>query len=281
LEEAMKRVTAADLYDKKAKGEKITMLTAYDYPLATIVDRAGVDTVLVGDSLGMVVLGYESTVPVTLEEMIHHTTAARRGISRALLIGDMPFLAYHVSDEQAVENCGRLFKESGCEMVKLEGGVEMADRVKKIVDMGIPVCGHIGLTPQTSIKLGGFRVQGKDVSGAQYQYDSAKALDQAGAQLLVLECVPSPLAKLITETVSMPTIGIGAGPDCDGQVLVTNDMLGLFDRFQPKFVKKYIDLMPEMDKAVKAYMKEVECKKFPAPEHEFKMDESLLAEIKR
>jgi len=277
----MKRVTAADLYDKKAKGEKITMLTAYDYPLATIVDRAGVDTVLVGDSLGMVVLGYESTVPVTLEEMIHHTKAARRGISRALLIGDMPFLAYHVSDEQAIENCGRLFKESGCEMVKLEGGVEMADRVKRIVDMGIPVCGHIGLTPQTSIKLGGFRVQGKDVAGAQYQYDSAKALDQAGAQLLVLECVPSPLAKLITETVSMPTIGIGAGPDCDGQVLVTNDMLGLFDRFQPKFVKKYIDLMPEMDKAVKAYMKEVESTKFPGPEHEFKMDESLLAEIKR
>ena len=277
----MGKITINDLQAKKEKGEKITMLTAYDYPTAVIMDRTKVDTVLVGDSLGMVVLGYDSTVPVTMDEMLHHIRAVRRGLTHPLLIGDMPFMSYHLSHEQAVKNAGRMIKEGGCDMIKLEGGLEMIDRIKTICDMGIPVCGHIGLTPQTATKLGGYKVQGKDVAGAQYQLDSARAIEEAGASMIVFECIPSPLAKLITEKLTIPTIGIGAGPDCDGQVLVTHDLFGTFDRFVPKMAKQYINLFPEMEKAVTDYLEEVKAVKFPQAEHEFAMDESVIEQLKK
>ena len=274
------KVTIADFYHKKSQGEKITMLTAYDFYTAAMIDRAGVDTILVGDSLGMVVLGYDSTVPVTMEDMLHHCKAVRRGVSGAFVIGDMPFMSYNVSRKEAVRNAGRFLKEAGCDAVKLEGGVEMAETVKAIVDAGIPVCAHIGLTPQTATKLSGFKVQGKDASGAQELLDSARALDQAGAFMIVIECVPNLLAGHISRSISIPTIGIGAGPDCDGQVLVSNDMLGLFEKFIPKFVKKFANLAPLINEAFAGYVKEVKDGSFPAEEHIFKMDASLLEKLK-
>ncbi|MBW2084549.1 MAG: 3-methyl-2-oxobutanoate hydroxymethyltransferase [Deltaproteobacteria bacterium] len=251
------KVTIQSLYNKKEKGEKITMLTAYDFYTAAMLDQAGIDLTLVGDSLGNVVLGYDSTVPVTMEEMIHHCKAVRRGTQYAFLIGDMPFMSYNVTHEEAIRNAGRFIKEAGCDAAKLEGGSEMAPVVRAIVDAGIPVCAHIGLTPQTATKLSGFKVQGKDKEGGRQLIESAKALDQAGAFTLVMECIPDAIAEKITKTVSMPTIGIGAGPDCDGQVLVTNDLLGLYEKFVPKFVKQYINLAPMITKAVSDYVEEV------------------------
>ncbi|MGD8561627.1 MAG: 3-methyl-2-oxobutanoate hydroxymethyltransferase [Desulfarculaceae bacterium] len=275
-----KPVTISDLYQMKAEGKKISMLTAYDYPTALICDQAGVDSVLVGDSLGMVVLGYDSTVPVTMEQMLHHIQAVRRGCKRCFLMGDMPFMSYEVSTTQAVENAGRLMKEGGCDCVKLEGGMEVADKVAAIVRAGIPVCAHIGLTPQSVAMLGGYRVQGKDLAGAQRLIDSAKALDQAGASLIVFECIPSPLAEAITKAVSMITIGIGAGPHCDGQVLVLHDLVGLTSRQTPKMAKKYLDLMSSMQNAVAEYAGDVQQGRFPAAENEFAMDPDIADQLK-
>ena len=274
-----KKVTIADLQKKKEAGQKITMMTAYDYPTAGLVDQAGIDTILVGDSLGMVMLGYESTVPVTMDEMIHHCKAVCRGTSRSFVIGDMPFMSYQVSIEKAVENAGRFIKEAGCECVKLEGGTEMAHVVRAIVGAGIPVCAHIGLTPQTATKLSGFKVQGKDAESAMELVNSAKALEEAGAFMIVMECIPDLLAARITKEVNIPTIGIGAGKDCDGQVLVYHDLVGLFERFTPKFVKQYINLAPKIREALVQFREEVENGDFPGPEHGFTMKEEEAKKI--
>ncbi len=275
-----KKIMIGDLTKKKAEGKKITMLTAYDYPTAGAMDEAGIDIILVGDSLGMVVLGYDTTLPVTMDQMISHAQAVRRGAKYAFLIGDMPFMSYQASNEDAVRNAGRFLKEAGCEAVKLEGGIEALDRIKAIVNAGIPVMGHIGLTPQMISKLGGFKVQGKDLKSAQYLLDSAVALEKAGCFSVLFECMPSALAALITKKLSVPTIGIGAGPDCDGQVLVTHDLLGMFERFTPKFAKKYAALSAEMKRAFTEYARDVEGGKFPAEEHCFTMDEAVLKQLK-
>lgn len=263
------KTTILGLKNKKAKGEKITMLTAYDYSTAAMIDEVGVDTILVGDSLGMVVLGYDSTVPVTMEDMLHHAKAVRRGVKFSFIIGDMPFMSYNVSREEAIRNAGRFIKEAGCDAVKLEGGTEMAATVKAVVEAGIPVCGHIGLTPQTATKLSGTRVQGKDDKTARALVQSARDLDEAGAFLLVMEMMPAAIAAEISRAVSMPTIGIGAGPGCDGQVLVTNDLLGLYEKFVPRFVKQYLKLAPTIKEALSAYVSDVKAGVFPGPEHTF------------
>ena len=267
-----KKVTIADLQEKKQKKQKITVLTAYDYPSARILDQAGIDTILVGDSLGNVVLGYESTVPVTMDEMVHHCRAVSRAVKSSFIIGDMPFLSYQVTHEKAIENAGRFIKEAGCDAVKLEGGTEIAPTVKSIVTAGIPVCAHIGLTPQTATMLSGYKVQGKNAKSARKLIQSAKDLEEAGAFIIVFECIPDLLASRITKELKIPTIGIGAGKDCDGQVLVYHDLVGLFDRFTPKFVKQYINLTPMIKDAVSKYKTEVEEGKFPGPEHTFSMD---------
>jgi len=266
-----KKVTIAELQQKKDTGQKVTMMTAYDYPTAGLVDQAEIDTILVGDSLGMVVLGYDSTVPVTMDEMIHHCKAVCRGVKRSFVIGDMPFMSYQVSIEKAVENAGRFIKEAGCEGVKLEGGSEMALVVKAIVDAGMPVCAHIGLTPQTATKLSGFKVQGKDAESARELLKSARDLEEAGAFMIVMECIPDLLAARITRELNIPTIGIGAGKDCDGQVLVYHDLVGLFQRFTPKFVKQYINLGPKIREALIQFKVEVETGAFPGPGHSFAM----------
>lgn len=265
------KVSISMLQAKKEKGQKITMMTAYDFPTGRLLDQAGIDCILVGDSLGMVVLGYTGTVPVTMEEMLHHTRAVVRGVHYAFTIGDMPFLSYQCSKEQAILNAGRFLKEAACDAVKLEGGTEIAETVKAIVDAGIPVCAHIGLTPQSATKLGGFKVQGKDAESARRLLKSAKDLEEAGAFMIVLECIPDALAKRITKELKIPTIGIGAGPDCDGQVLVYHDTVGLFERFRPKFVKQYINLWPMILEAISKYKEEVEKGIFPGPEHTFTM----------
>jgi 3-methyl-2-oxobutanoate hydroxymethyltransferase len=265
------KMTIAELHRKKKAGEKITMMTAYDYPTARLVDESGIDTTLVGDSLGMVVLGYTSTVPVTMDEMLHHCKAVVRGTQGAFVIGDMPFLSYQTSVERAVENAGRFIKEAGCDCVKLEGGSEMAPVVKAVVRAGIPVCTHIGLTPQTATMLSGFKVQGKDAEGARQLLQSARDLEEAGSFMIVMECIPDQLAARITRELTIPTIGIGAGKDCDGQVLVYHDLVGLFDRFTPKFVKRYAKLSPLIKEALLQYKKEVEEGSFPGPEHTFAM----------
>lgn len=266
-----KKVTITELQAKKEAGQKITMMTAYDYPTGSLVDQAGIDTILVGDSLGMVMLGYDSTVPVTMEEMIHHCKAVSRGVEAGFILGDMPFMSYHVSVEQAVENAGRFMKEAGCDSVKLEGGTEMAHVVKAIVTAGIPVCAHIGLTPQTATMLGGFKVQAKDAEGAKALVKSAKDLEEGGAFMIVMECIPDLVAERITRELRIPTIGIGAGKDCDGQVLVYHDLVGLFERFTPKFVKQYVNLSPGIKEALIQYKTEVEEGTFPGPEHTFSM----------
>ncbi len=280
---ARKKVTTLTLRQKKERGELISMLTAYDYPTAMAMDKAGVDAILVGDSLAMVVHGYENTLPVTMEEMLHHSRAVARGARTALLVGDMPFMSYQVSVEEAVRNAGRFLQQGGMDAVKLEGGRERADAVRTIVSAGIPVMGHIGLTPQSINQLGGFRAQGKTASAAKRLVEDAQILEEAGAFSLVLESVPARLAELISKRISIPTIGIGAGAGCDGQVLVTHDLLGLFDRFTPKFVKKYANFHNEMQKAFADYIEDVETKRFPAAEHTVEMDdrewESLLKEI--
>ena len=271
-----KKVTILDLQDKKDKGVPITMLTAYDYPTGLLVDRAGIDIILVGDSLAMVVLGHENTVSVTMEEMLHHCRAVARGAQNPLLIGDMPFLSYQVDAKEAVRNAGRFLKEGGMDVVKLEGGREMAPTVRAIVDAGIPVMGHIGLTPQSISKLGGFRVQGRDVAGAKALIDDALALQEAGAFSLLLEAIPAPVARLITERMVIPTVGIGAGPDCDGQVLVLHDLIGLFDRFVPRFAKPYANVFATVTQALETYRQEVMARAFPGPEHSYSMSDEAL-----
>ena len=275
-----KKITITDLQQKKRDGKKITMLTAYDYPMARLVDEAGIDSVLVGDSLGMVVLGLDSTVPVTMDEMIHHAKAVRRGTKYAFMIGDMPFGSYQISKEEAIYNAMRFMKEAGCEAVKLEGGYEAVEVTEAIVDAGIPVLGHIGLTPQTMSKLGGFKVQGKDAEAAKKLIDEAVSLEKAGCFAIVLECVPDLVAKMITEKISIPTISCGAGIYCDGQVLVTNDMVGLFDRFTPKFVKKYVNLSQSILEGFKKYKYEVEKGVFPDEAHSFTIKEEELKKLK-
>lgn len=272
------KITILDIQTKKAAGEPITMLTAYDYPSALLVDQAGIDIILVGDSLNMVVLGRENTVTVTMEEMLHHCRAVSRGAQSALLVGDMPFMSYQVSAEEAVCNAGRFLKEAGMDVVKLEGGKQVAPVVEAIVDAGIPVMGHIGLTPQYISKLGGFRVQGKTAEAAQALLEDAQALEEAGCFSLVLEAIPSEVGQRVTEQVNIPTIGIGAGPDCDGQVLVFHDLIGLFDRFVPKFVKQYAKISDTITEALAQYKEEVLNGTFPGPEHEYAINEE---EVKR
>jgi len=266
------KVTTLALRRKKAAGQRITMLTAYDYPTALALDQAGIDSILVGDSLGMVVLGYENTLPVTVEEMLHHCRAVARGARRPLLIGDMPFLSYQVSPEEAVRNAGRFLQQGGMDAVKVEGGRERLAAIEAILLAGIPVMGHIGLTPQSVHQLGGFRPQGRTAQAAVELLHDAVALEAAGCFAIVLESIPQELAAEISRRLTIPTIGIGAGAACDGQVLVTHDVLGLFDRFTPRFVKRYADLHGEMGRAFSAYIQEVESGQFPAQEHSLAMD---------
>jgi len=275
------KVTILDVQQAKEEGRKLVMITAYDYPFGLMADEAGVDMVLVGDSLGMVVMGLNGTVEVELEHMIHHTRAVTRGCKNALIVGDMPFMSYNTSIRDAIVNAGRLMKEGGCDVVKLEGGVDFAPTVKAIVKAGIPVQGHIGLTPQTASALGGFKMQGKDTAAAKQIIDDARALENAGAFSMVLEAVPSPLAKLVAEAVKVPVIGIGAGPDVDGQVLVTHDMIGLFDKFVPKFVKQFLQVRPIIIEGIKEYKKEVQEVTFPGPEHSFKMPDETVEQLKK
>lgn len=274
------RVTINQIKEMKQKGEKIAMLTAYDYFTAKIVDEAGIPLILVGDSLGMVVLGYESTIPVTMNEMIHHTKAVSRGTKQAMVIGDMPFMTYHVSVEDALRNAARFIQEGGAHAVKLEGGITVADKVKRIVECGIPVMGHIGLTPQSIHQFGGFKVQGKTPEAALRLLRDAQALEEAGSFAIVLETVPAPLAALITRQIGIPTIGIGAGTGCDGQVQVIADILGLFTTFIPKHAKQYAKLTDVMSSAITAYYNEVRSGSFPTEKQSFSMDESILAELK-
>ncbi|MFA4885772.1 MAG: 3-methyl-2-oxobutanoate hydroxymethyltransferase [Desulfotomaculaceae bacterium] len=274
-----KDVTTATIRQMKAEGKPITMLTAYDYSMAKMVDDAGIDMILVGDSLGNVILGYDSTLPVTMDEMIHHVKAVCRGVGRAMVVADLPFMSYQVSVKEALRNSGRFLKETSARAVKLEGGQEVADAVRSIVNAGIPVVGHLGLTPQSVHQMGGYKVQGKDESAAKKLLADARCLEEAGAFCLVLECVPSPLAKLVTESLHIPTIGIGAGPYCDGQVLVIHDMLGLYPRSSPKFVKKYVNLHEHIAAALKQYKEEVAERTFPGPEHSFGMSEEVLKKL--
>lgn len=272
----MARISTTILKDKKLKKEKISMLTSYDYSLASMVDAAGIDMILVGDSLGNVVLGYENTLAVTMDDMIHHTKAVVRGTKNAMVVGDMPFLSYHITIEESVRNAGRLVQEAGAQAVKLEGGVERVDTIKAILDAQIPVQGHIGLTPQSVNQFGGFKIQGKDLESARKIIQDAKALEAAGVFSIVLEGVPTKLAQRITEELSIPTIGIGAGQYCDGQVLVINDMLGMFPGHIPKFVKKFANLQPLIMEAFKQYKEEVEAGTFPADEHGFTIQDEVL-----
>jgi len=271
--------TAITFREAKAKGEKITMLTAYDYSMAKIIDNSGINGILVGDSVGMVCLGYEDTISVTMEDMIHHTRAVARGTENALVVADMPFMSYQTSVYDAVFNAGRLMKEGRAQCVKLEGGVDMCDRIEAITKASIPVMAHIGLTPQSVNSLGGFKVQGKSEEAAKELIEAAKAVEKAGAFSVVLECVPAKLSEIISKEISIPTIGIGAGASCDGQILVYQDMLGMFNDFTPKFVKKYADLGATMTEAFKAYIEDVSKGIFPALEHVFKISEEVISKL--
>lgn len=276
----MKQITTATIKQMKQNGEPITMVTAYDYAMAKNVCEAGIEMILVGDSLGNVVLGYNSTVPVTMDEMIHHTKAVMRGAQGALVVGDMPFMSYQASVVDGMYNAARFLKETGCAAVKLEGGSEVCELVHKLTLAGIPVVGHIGLTPQSVNQLGGFKVQGKSAEAAQKLLDDARSLEQAGAFSIVLECVPELLAKKVTESLqTAATIGIGAGKYCDGQVLVCNDLLGFTAGFCPKFVKRYADVHGEIVNAVKNYITDVKSRSFPAAEHTFKIDDDVLDKL--
>jgi 3-methyl-2-oxobutanoate hydroxymethyltransferase len=276
-----KKVTVLDVQQAKDEGRKLTMLTAYDYPFGQLVDLAGIDIALVGDSLGMVVMGLDGTVEVTMEDMIHHIAAAKRGIKNAMLVGDMPFMSYNTSIREAIHNAGRLMKEGGCDVVKLEGGVDFAETIEAIVKAGIPVQGHIGLTPQTASALGGFKTQGRDADSARQLIEDAKAIEAAGCFSMILEAVPSEVARLVAEAVRIPVIGIGAGVHVDGQVLVTHDLLGLFDKFVPKFVKQYTQIRKVILEALEAYRDEVKEGVFPGPEHSFAISDEALAELKK
>jgi 3-methyl-2-oxobutanoate hydroxymethyltransferase len=269
-----KKITTHTLLQKKQKGEIITMLTAYDYPTALATDKAGIDSILVGDSLGMVMLGYENTLPVTMADMLHHCRAVARGAHYALLVGDMPFMSYQVSVEQAVRNAGRFLQEAGMDAIKLEGGRERIDAIRAIVAAGIPVMGHLGLTPQSVQQLGGFRAQGRTALAARRLLDDALLLQETGCSSLVLEAIPARLGAFVSQRLEIPTIGIGAGSGCDGQVLVTHDLLGLFDRFTPKFVKQYADLHAEMARALAGFRDDVVKRTFPGPEHSMDMGDS-------
>ena len=269
-----KKVTTQTLRARKLNGDPISMLTAYDYPTALAIDQAGIDAILVGDSLGMVVLGYSNTLPVTMEDMLHHCKAVARGAQFSLLIGDMPFLSYQVSIPEAVRNAGRFLQEAGMDAIKLEGGRERLETIQAIHSAGIPVMGHLGLTPQSVHQLGGFRPQGREAIAAQRLLEDALLLQDAGCFSIVLESLPARLARLISERLEIPTIGIGAGAGCDGQVLVTHDLLGLFERFTPRFVKKYADLHAEMARAFTAYRQDVEEQLFPAAEHTIDMPDA-------
>ena len=275
-----KKITPVDIQAMKREGKRIAMLTAYDYPTALLEDRAGIEIILVGDSLAMTVLGYENTLPVTMDAMIHHTQAVTRGAKYALVIGDMPFMSYNTSERDAILSAGRFMKEGGADAVKLEGGASVKETVRAIVRAGIPVMGHIGLTPQTISMLGGFKVQGKDAQGAQKIIDDALSLEDVGAFSVLLEAVPAPIAKKVTERLNVPTIGIGAGVHCDGQVLVVHDVLGLFDRFTPKFAKRYVNLSELMLKAFDSYREEVTKGTFPTDQHSFHIDEKELGKVK-
>jgi len=276
-----KKITVKDVQNAKTEGRKLVMVTAYDYPFGLMADEAGVDIVLVGDSLGMVVMGLDGTVAVTMEDMIHHIRAVVRGCKKPLVVGDMPFMSYNTSIREAISNAGRLMKEGGCDVIKLEGGTDFAPTVEAIVKAGIPVQGHIGLTPQTASALGGFVMQGKDAAAAKKIIEDARALASAGAFSLIIEAVPAPLAQLVAEAVEIPVIGIGAGPHVDGQVLVTHDMVGLFDKFVPKFVKQYTQIRPTILEALAAYQKDVRESTFPGPEHSFKMADNTLEKLKK
>lgn len=274
-----KKLTIPAMRVRKEAGEKFIMVTAYDYPSAVLVDKTDIETILVGDSLGMTMLGYDSTVPVTMDEMIHHIKPVVKGAPNCFVVGDMPFGSYQTGIEEAVKNGVRMLKEGGADAVKLEGGESMADTVQALVQAGIPVMAHIGLTPQTVSQLGGYRVQGKDAEGARKLLQDALVLEEAGAFGIVLECVPAPIAKLISERLSIPTVGIGAGPDCDAQVLVYHDLLGLFERFLPKFVKQYANLGEVIVQALSSYAGDVRDGKFPGPEHSFSMAEEEVEKV--
>jgi len=274
------RITINKLMEMKQQGEKFSMLTAYDYSTARIVDEAGVPLILVGDSLGMVMLGYDSTIPVTIDEMLHHTRAVSRGAKNALVVGDMPFMTYHTSVEEALRNAGRFLQEGGCQTVKLEGGEAVAEKASRIVAAGIPVMGHLGYTPQSTHQLGGPKAVGKSIEAAEQLIRDAKALEQAGVFSIVLELVPAPLAKLVTEKISVPIIGIGAGKDCDGQVQVINDLLGLIADFVPKHAKQYAKIHETMKSAITEYVSEVKDGAFPTAENSPQMDESILDQLK-
>lgn len=271
--------TVLTFKNAKINKEKLTMLTAYDYTTAKLFDEAGVNSILVGDSLGMVMLGYEDTLSVTMDDMIHHTRAVSRGVKNAMVVGDMPFLSYNTGIRDAVINAGRLMAEGRADCVKLEGGKEVCDVIRAITDAKIPVCAHVGLTPQAINALGGFKVQGKDLESARVIIEDALAVQEAGAFAVVLECVPAPLASKISEMLDIPTIGIGAGPGCDGQVLVYQDMLGLYKDFTPKFVKRFADVGQQMDEGVKAYIEAVKDGSFPEDKHSFKLSEDVLKEL--
>ena len=271
--------TTVYIRDKKIKGEKITVLTAYDYFLAAMVDEAGVDMILVGDSLGMTQLGYANTLAVTMDDMLHHTKAVTRAAKNWMVVADLPFLSYHISLEEAVRNSGRMIQEGGAQAVKIEGGEERAATVRAIVDAQIPVVGHIGLTPQSVHQMGGFRVQGKDEETASKLIRDAQAMEEAGAFCIVLEGIPAKVAKKITDTLTIPTIGIGAGVDCDGQVLVINDVLGMFKGHMPKFAKKFADLEPLIAEALQAYKAEVESGAFPTEAHSYTVSDDVLKKL--
>lgn len=274
------RVTINEIREMKQRKEKIPMLTAYDYVTAKMVDEAGVPLILVGDSLGMVMLGYESTIPVTIDEMIHHTKAVVKGAKQALIVGDMPFMTYHGSVSDALHNAARFIQEGGAQAVKLEGGEVVAEQVRRLVDCGIPVMGHIGVTPQSQHQLGGFKARGKVLEEAKKLLIDAHILEESGAFAVVLECTPAPLSELITQKLSIPTIGIGAGPDCDGQVQVISDMLGLYTDFVPRHAKQYARLAGEIKTAVSSYISEVKSVNFPTMENGYTMDEGLIKQLR-
>lgn len=274
-----KKFTVKSFQNAKNKGEKISMLTAYDFTTAQLLDGAGVNSILVGDSLGMTMLGYETTLEVTMDDMIHHTKAVSRGVKQALIIGDMPFMSYHISIEETLRNAGRFIKEAGAHAVKLEGGYEMVEKIQALVAAKIPVVGHLGLTPQSVNMFGGFKVQGKSAEQAQKIIDEARALEEAGVFAIVLECVPSALAKIITGKINVPTIGIGAGKDCDGQVLVIQDILGMYQGLQPKFVKRYKETGADIIEATQTYIKEINEGSFPAEEHTFSIKDDILDKL--
>ena len=277
----VKRITANTFIEMKAENKPIAMLTAYDYPMAYYLDQAGIDGILVGDSVAMVELGFENTLSATMDIMVHHTQAVRRGVKRALLVADMPFMSYQSSVQSAVENAGRLVQEGGADAVKLEGGESFADQIEAIIEAGIPVMGHLGLTPQSFHMFGGYGLQAKTVASAKQLIEDALLLQDIGCFSIVLEKIPAELAALVSRKLTIPTIGIGAGSSCDGQVLVAHDMLGMFERFKPKFVKQYVQLAGIMREAFEAYISDVKSRAFPASEHPYSMDPEVLAEVEK